>query len=106
MDEPTASLDFGNQARVLERIWTLAPSGLAIVLSTYDPGQAFACTNRMALMKAGRLIAAGSPTEVLTPTAMRDLYGVDVAIAFVEAAGHNVCVPVVLTPMKEHSDED
>lgn len=45
MDEPTASLDFGNQARVLECIRSLSKSGLAIVLSTHDPDHAFACAD-------------------------------------------------------------
>lgn len=98
MDEPTASLDFGNQARVLERIRSLARSGLAIVLSTHDPSHAFACADRVALMKAGRLVAVGSPEEVVTPRLLKDLYGVDVAVAFIEAAGRNVCAPSLSQP--------
>jgi iron complex transport system ATP-binding protein len=93
MDEPTASLDFGNQARVLERIRTLSASGLAIVLSTHDPGHAFACANRVALMKAGRVVAIGTPEDVVTPHALRGLYGVEVAVAYLEQAGRHVCAP-------------
>lgn len=98
MDEPTASLDFGNQARVLEQIRSLARSGLAVVLSTHDPGHAFACADRVALMKAGRLVALGTPTDVVTPATLRELYGVDVAVAFLEAAGRHVCAPSMLQP--------
>ncbi len=93
MDEPTASLDFGNQARVIERIGELGARGIAVVLSTHDPGHAFACANRVALMKRGRIVALGAPDTVLTPAALRDLYGVDVAVAWLEAAGRHVCVP-------------
>lgn len=32
MDEPTASLDFGNQVKVLERIAELARSGIGVLL--------------------------------------------------------------------------
>ncbi|WP_280822487.1 ABC transporter ATP-binding protein [Pseudaminobacter soli (ex Li et al. 2025)] len=102
MDEPTASLDFGNQARVLERIRALAASGLAIVLSTHDPGHAYACADRVALMKKGRLIALGTPAEVVTPDRLKELYGIDVAVAFVEAAGRHVCAPA-LTPIDAQS---
>ena len=42
MDEPTASLDFGNQAVVLRQVRRLRASGLDIVLSTHDPDHAFA----------------------------------------------------------------
>ena len=93
LDEPTASLDFGNQARVLGRINQLAESGLAIILSTHDPSHAFACGDRVALMKGGRLVALGPPESVVTPDALRDLYGVEVAVAWLDAAGRQVCVP-------------
>ena len=42
MDEPTASLDFGNQVVVLSEIRRLAERGAGIVLSTHDPDHAFA----------------------------------------------------------------
>ena len=90
LDEPTASLDFGNQTRVLDRIRGLAASGIAIVLSTNDPGHAFACADRVALMKHGRIVAIGPPEVALTTEALRDLYGVDVAVAWLEAAGRHV----------------
>jgi iron complex transport system ATP-binding protein len=37
MDEPTASLDFGNRIRVLDRIRSLAGQGLSIIMSTHEP---------------------------------------------------------------------
>lgn len=98
MDEPTASLDFGNQARVLERIRALSTSGLAIVLSSHDPGHAFACADTVALMKAGRVVAIGPPHQVVTAAALRDLYGVEVAVAFLEMAGRHVCTPIFSQP--------
>lgn len=48
MDEPTASLDFGNQAHVLAQISGLVrdavSEGRGVILSTHDPDQAFAWT--------------------------------------------------------------
>jgi len=49
MDEPTASLDFGNQLRVLDQISALAKRGMAVVLSTHDPDHVFLCGDRAAL---------------------------------------------------------
>jgi len=92
MDEPTASLDFGNQARVLERIAELAAAGIGVLLSTHDPDQAFLLGDRVALLHGGRLAAIGAPQEVLTPDALRMLYGVDVTLARV-AEDRTVCVP-------------
>ncbi len=95
MDEPTASLDFGNQARVIATIRALSARGIAVVLSTHDPGHAFACADRVALMKSGRIVAQGRPETVLTPARLRDLYGVEIAVGRLEGAGRSVCAPVL-----------
>jgi len=92
MDEPTASLDFGNQVVVLAEIARLAARGLAIVLSTHDPDHAFSVGNRVALLDGGRLVAQGPPHEVLTPERLRAVYGVSVAIERL-SRGQTVCVP-------------
>ena len=48
LDEPTASLDFGNQVRVLDAVRGLAEThGLSVLLSTHHPEQAFACADRV-----------------------------------------------------------
>lgn len=101
MDEPTTSLDFGNQARVIGCIRDLAARGIAVVLSTHDPCHAFA--DRVALMKRGRIVATGTPEQTLTPEALSDLYGIGVAVAWIEAAGRNACLP--LLRYKETSHE-
>lgn len=93
MDEPTASLDFGNQARVIGCIRDLAARGIAVLLSTHDPGHAFACADRVALMQRGRIVAIGAPEDTLTPAALRDLYGIGVAVAWIDAAKQNACLP-------------
>lgn len=95
MDEPTASLDFGNQARVLSRISSFAAAGMAVVISTHDPSHAFACANRVALMQAGALVAIGKPADVLTSETLQALYGVGVAVAYLEQAGRHVCTPTL-----------
>lgn len=95
LDEPTASLDFGNQARVLDCINELRGSGLSIVLSTHDPGHAFACADRAVLMKQGHVVADGSPSEAVTPESLHGLYGVEVAVEFMQGAGRSICAPAL-----------
>jgi iron complex transport system ATP-binding protein len=63
MDEPTASLDFGNQVRVLSEIKTLAGSHIAVILSTHDTDQAFLYAQRVALLHNGRLPTPDLPQE-------------------------------------------
>ena len=92
MDEPTASLDFGNQVVVLAEVKRLAEKGLAVLLSTHDPDHAFSVGNRVALLDGGRLIAQGAPADVLTPERLRAVYGVSVVVERL-SQGQTVCAP-------------
>jgi iron complex transport system ATP-binding protein len=92
MDEPTASLDFGNQVVVLSEVKRLAAHGLAVLLSTHDPDHAFSIGHRVALLDGGRLIAQGAPADVLTPERLRAVYGVSVVVERL-AQGQTVCAP-------------
>lgn len=80
MDEPTASLDFGNQVVVLSEVRERARAGHGIVLSTHDPDHAFAVADRVALMCEGTIRVVGTPAETLTPEALENVYGVRVTI--------------------------
>lgn len=97
MDEPTANLDLGNQARVLAEIAGLAAEGLSVLFSTQDPDHAFRCADRVALMKGGRLLAAGAPDAVMTSATLGALYGVEVEIVSVDGVGRKVCASALRT---------
>ena len=92
MDEPTASLDFGNQALVLREIAGIAADGLTVILSTHDPDHAFAVGTDVALLHEGGVRAAGSPAAALTAEALSSVYGISVRITQL-AGGGTVCVP-------------
>ena len=96
LDEPTASLDFGNQLRILDQVRALAGRGLAVILSTHHPEQAFAVADRVAMLHGGRLLRLGAPEDVITPATMREVYGVEVAV--VPVGAHRVCVPAAPAP--------
>jgi iron complex transport system ATP-binding protein len=93
MDEPTASLDFGNQVIVLSQVRRLTERGLAVLLSTHAPDQAFAVGNRVALLHEGRLLDHGKPEEVLTAARLQAVYGVDVSVGRL-GTGQTVCAPI------------
>lgn len=93
LDEPTASLDFGNQVRVLRELRRLAAEGYAIVFSAHDPGQAFLAASRVLLIAQGGAPRQGTPEEVITAENLRRVYGVEVRVETV--AGMRVCTPVL-----------
>jgi iron complex transport system ATP-binding protein len=74
LDEPTASLDFGNQGKVMRRVRALANEGLGVLFTTHDPNQALRVAERVALLRDGTIVATGGVTETLTPDALSALY--------------------------------
>ncbi len=96
MDEPTASLDFGNQAQVLSQITTLAhkasSDGRGVILSTHDPDQAFALDACVLLMKDGASRAHGHANDVLTGANLSDVYGIPISVE-TTTSGRKVCLP-------------
>ena len=98
MDEPTASLDFGNQAQVLAQIGALVRDasfeGRGVILSTHDPDQAFALDARVLLMHHGGVWTDGPATEVLTDANLSRVYGIPITVE-TTGSGRRVCLPSV-----------
>jgi len=78
LDEPTASLDFGNQGKVMEEIRSLAASGHGVLFTTHDPNHALRAADRAYLLRNGTRIAMGEVREVLDRTHLETLYGAPV----------------------------
>jgi iron complex transport system ATP-binding protein len=94
MDEPTASLDFGNQVRILERIRNLSGQSIAILFSTHTPDHAFLAANRVLLLAEGHALAIGAPQEVIRADTLERLYGVSVQVLPLPGGGHT-CLPSI-----------
>ena len=80
MDEPSASLDLGQQARLMHLLGGLAAEGRAILMSTHQPELALRWFNRAVLLHQGEVLADGPPKTILTPEALARLYGVEVRL--------------------------
>ncbi|WP_053080373.1 ABC transporter ATP-binding protein [Methylobacterium variabile] len=78
LDEPTASLDFGNQGRVMAEILRLRADGLGLLFTTHDPNQAARYADRALLLRGGRPLAAGPVTEIMDAATLGRLYGAPV----------------------------
>ena len=92
LDEPTASLDFGNQVRVLEKISGLAASGISILFASHEPDHAFLAADRVLLLGEGRALEIGTPAQVIRSDSLQRLYGVSVAVLPL-AGGRHTCLP-------------
>lgn len=93
MDEPSASLDFGNRIRVMQTVRSLVKNGYAVVQTTHDPEQAFMYSDKILAMHDGQVLAWGTPQEVMQSGLMSTLYGMDVEVHSLNNDKVRVCVP-------------
>jgi len=92
LDEPTAALDIGHQQQALDLLDVLRQeSGLTLVAAMHDLTLAAQYADRMLLLDGGRVVAEGSPVDVLTEATIAEHYGA--AIDVVDVAGRIAVIP-------------
>jgi len=89
-DEPAAGLDPAHQLTLFRHLAVLAAAGRTVVVALHDLSLAARFCHSIALLHAGRAIAAGAPQEVLTPEHLATAYGMTARYHTVDG------VPVVL----------
>lgn len=97
MDEPTASLDFGNQQVVLAQMCAFAQKGVSILMVTHDPQHAFYCADRTIVMSKGEVIADGSPCTVMTKSRLESIYQTNLEVVDLIVKGRGptkACIPL------------
>lgn len=77
LDEPTSALDLRHALGLLA---ILRRGSAAVLMATHDLNLASRYCDRMAVLCQGELRAFGTPDEVLTPTLLADVYGVEATI--------------------------
>jgi iron complex transport system ATP-binding protein len=97
MDEPTASLDFGNQQLVLSRMRMLARMGKAVIMVTHDPDHALFCADRVIVMDKGVVLAEGTTDDCITTEMLHLIYNTDAHVMNIEVEPgryERICVPL------------
>ncbi len=93
LDEPTASLDFGNQMLVQEQARALADEGYTIIQTTHNPEQSYMFSDRVLAIKDGRVLCHSKPEEIMTREIISQLYGLDVQISSLYKDKVRICTP-------------
>jgi iron complex transport system ATP-binding protein len=78
LDEPTSSLDLSFQELLFGTARDWAAQGRAVLVAVHDLRLAARHCDRLVLLSQGRVLAAGTPAEVLTPENLSQAYGVKV----------------------------
>ncbi|MCK0209462.1 ATP-binding cassette domain-containing protein [Starkeya koreensis] len=81
LDEPIAALDIAHQLDVLALVRRLAGErGLGVLVVLHDVNMAARFCDEIVALRAGQIVARGTPDEVLTAAALREVYGVDMEV--------------------------
>jgi iron complex transport system ATP-binding protein len=92
MDEPVNGLDYGNQIRLLSQIGDLALDGYTFIKTTHFPDHALWLSDRVVMLKKGRVIADQRAAHAVTDEKLYELYGAKVNVVSVEGGGM-ICMP-------------
>lgn len=78
LDEPTHNLDLAQQSLFFATLERLARErALGVLAVIHDVNLAALWCDRLLMLTEGRILAAGSPAQVLTPDNLRRCYGVE-----------------------------
>lgn len=78
MDEPTASLDFGNQFLLLDEIAKLKARGVAVIFTTHHPDHALRIADRTLTIARDGKVQIGATSAVLNAASLSALYGIEI----------------------------
>jgi iron complex transport system ATP-binding protein len=90
LDEPTAHLDFAFQHECLATLRRLSRDNVGVLVIVQDPNLALAYANEASLIDRGRIVANGTPDEVLTAERLSVLY--DLPLTSLSSEGRRVLV--------------
>ena len=102
LDEPISNLDILHQLKVISLVRKMVDDGLTAIAAIHDLQMAARYCDRLVLMKDGRILAKGSPEEVLTPETIQASFGVKAAVYRDPVAGSLALS--LLDPAEEQPD--
>ncbi|WP_270618195.1 ABC transporter ATP-binding protein [Micrococcus luteus] len=97
LDEPTSYLDLSHQVEVLDLVRTLPDprsGGRATVVAVlHELNLAARSADHVVAMAAGRVVAQGTPGEVIVPEVLAEVFGLDADVVADPLLGHPVVLP-------------
>ncbi|MEU1308860.1 ABC transporter ATP-binding protein [Streptomyces cinnamoneus] len=94
LDEPTTYLDISHQVEVLDLVRRLNHErGRTVVAVLHDLNQAARYADHIVAMKAGRVVSAGRPAEVVTAELVHEVFGLACVVVPDPVTGGPLVVP-------------
>lgn len=107
LDEPTTFLDIGYQLDVLSLVRGLNREyGITVGWVLHDLNQAAAYSDRLIMLTHGKVVAAGSPSEAMTTSTIREVFGVEMTVIPHPTSGSPTCLPCNLGSSRSGFNQD
>lgn len=107
LDEPTSNLDIKRQLEVMDIVKELVRTKrITAIVAIHDLNLASRYSDRMIMMKDGKIVIAGDPGEVLTAEKIEAIYGVKVDIKIQSDAPYVIPLKPVKTKKVRHHGND
>lgn len=81
LDEPTSYLDIANQYELLELLRTQHDEGKTQVVVLHDLAQAARYASHLIVLDQGRVVATGTPHEIITEDLLREVFALPAMVA-------------------------
>lgn len=81
LDEPTSALDVAHQHELLALIRELNQTlGLTVIMVLHDVNMAAKFSDEIIALHSGKVIAQGTPDEIMTASTLKSIYGMELAL--------------------------
>jgi iron complex transport system ATP-binding protein len=94
LDEPTANLDLAHQFEALQLIRKVTRQGKGALAAIHDLALAARFCDRLLLLAAGKIVAAGPPDEVITETNLGKFFSLKARVRRDEESGRLLIIPI------------
>ncbi|MCL6331596.1 Fe(3+) dicitrate ABC transporter ATP-binding protein FecE [Pectobacterium carotovorum subsp. carotovorum] len=92
LDEPTTYLDINHQVELMKLLRELNQAGKTVVTVLHDLNQASRYCDHLVMLEGGRVMAQGSPHEVMKPALLQQVFSIDAEIHAEPVSGQPMCV--------------
>jgi iron complex transport system ATP-binding protein len=94
LDEPTTFLDIAHQVELMELFAHLNRRGRTVVAVLHDLNHAARYADHVIAMRDGRIVASGTPAEVVTSARVEEIYGLPNVVIPDPVTGGPLVVPL------------
>lgn len=94
LDEPTTYLDINHQVELMQLMEKLKIAGKSVIAVLHDLNQASRYCDHLVMLANGRVIAQGSPEEVMKTELLRKVFSIEAEIHPEPISGRPMCAVV------------